>query len=243
MNKESIYRIIGYNGEYNANVKRALRKLLKDNHPDNNGDRRVFELINEVKKELEENRVSFDYKKIKSKIKINDDIDYDYCYKMIDSTNKEIKIYKKELSDKKKELANSIEDYKGFYKNSIDLETYLLSNNQRKNELKTIKILCVITLILATIAFIASVITKNIIILGIFIILALICVIIIHKAFFVMQKIAENNRNKLKKYVGVNSKLRTNQTKQEELKKEIHNVNKKVTNLENDLRFYNNLLK
>ena len=90
MNKESIYRIIGYHGEYNNNVKKAIRKLLKENHPDNNGDRRVFELINEVKKELEENRVSFDYKKIKSSIKKNEDIDYEYCYKMIDSISKEL---------------------------------------------------------------------------------------------------------------------------------------------------------
>ncbi len=243
MNKESIYRIIGYNGEYNANVKKAIRKLLKENHPDNNGDRRVFELINEVKKELEENRVSFDYKKIKSSIKKNEDIDYTYCYKMMDLINKDIKEYKNELNDKKKELANIVDDYKGFYKNSIDLETYLLSNSQRKNELKSIKVLCIITLILATIAFISSVITKNIIILGIFIILALICVIIIHKAFFVMQNIAENNRSKLKKYVGVNSKLRNNQTEQKDIKKEIHDISKKITNLENDLRFYNNLLK
>ena len=243
MNKESIYRIIGYHGEYNNNVKKAIRKLLKENHPDNNGDRRVFELINEVKKELEENRVSFDYKKIKSSIKKNEDIDYEYCYKMIDSISKELKIYTNKKNEKKNELANTITDYKDFYQNSIDLETYLLSNNKHKNELKNIKIVSVILLIMSTISFVLSIITKNIIILAIFIILVLICVIIIHKAFFIMQKIAENNRNKIKKYVGVNGKLRNNQTKQEELKQEIQDINKKIVNMENDLRFYNNILK
>ena len=59
MNKESIYKIIGYNGEYNSSVKRAIRKLLKTNHPDNNGDRRIFELICEVKEELENNKVTY----------------------------------------------------------------------------------------------------------------------------------------------------------------------------------------
>lgn len=243
MNKESIYRIIGYSGEYNASVKKAIRKLLKENHPDNNGDRKIFELINEVKKELEENRVSFDYKKNKSSIKKYEDIDYSYCHKMLNSINEEIAIYTKELNNKKRELANSITDYKGFYQNSIDLETYLLSNNEHKKELKGIKIFCIISLMLATIAFIVSIMTRNIIILGVFIVLALICVIIIHKAFFIMQKIAENNRNKIKKYVGVNSDLRNNQTKQGEIKKEIHDINKKLTNLENDVRFYNNILK
>ena len=243
MNKESIYRIIGYHGEYNAAVKKAIRKLLKENHPDNNGDRKVFELINEVKKELEENRVSFDYKKIKTKLKKDEDIDYSYCIKMMNSINDDIKAYTKELDIKKKELAGSISNYKGFYKDSIDLETYLLSNTKNMNKLNSIKSLSIVLLILAVITFIVSILTKNIIILGIFIVLALICVIIIHKAFFVMQKIAENNRSKIKKYVGVNGKLRNNQSEQEELKKEIHDIKKKITNLENDLRFYNNLLK
>jgi hypothetical protein len=243
MNKESIYRIIGYHGEYNTAVKKAIRKLLKENHPDNNGDRKVFELINEVKKELEENRVSFDYKKIKTKLKKDEDIDYSYCIKMMNSINEDIKVYTKELDIKKKELANSISNYKDFYKDSIDLETYLLSNTKNMNKLNSIKTFSVILLIMAIIAFTVSILTKNIIILGIFIVLALICVIIIHKAFFVMQKIAEGNRSKIKKYVGVNGKLRNNQSKQEELKKEIHDIKKKITNLENDLRFYNNLLK
>ena len=74
MNKDSIYRIIGYNGEYTASVKRAIRKLLKENHPDNKGDRKTFELINEVKKELEENRVSYNSKSTKDNIKINDEL-------------------------------------------------------------------------------------------------------------------------------------------------------------------------
>ena len=87
MNKESIYKLIGYNGEYTANVKKAIRKLLKENHPDNNGNRKIFELISEVKKELEENKVSYNSQKtINNSI---DDIDYDYCFDMIKTITKE----------------------------------------------------------------------------------------------------------------------------------------------------------
>ena len=51
MKKDSIYKLIGYNGEYNKNVKSKLRALLKKYHPDhNNGNDEVFKIINEVKK-------------------------------------------------------------------------------------------------------------------------------------------------------------------------------------------------
>ncbi len=243
MNKDSIYRIIGYNGEYNANIKRAIRKLLKENHPDNNGDRKIFELINEVKKELEENRVSFDYKNNKSSIKTNEDIDYDYCYKMIDIINNKKNVYTKDLEAKKEELSSCISEYKEFYHDSINLEGYLLTNSQNKDKLKSIKVSCVIVLILAMIVFLISILKKELIFFVFFVLLVVICVIIIHKAFGIMQNLADNNRKKVKKYVGVNSNLRKNQAKQEELKKEIHEINKKITNLENDLRFYNNLLR
>ena len=243
MNKESIYRIIGYNGEYSSNVKKAIRKLLKENHPDNNGDRKIFELINEVKKELEENRVSFDYKSNKNTVKKSDDIDYLYCSKMLNNIIKEKSLYEKKLKIKKKELSSFIREYNSIYQSSIDLETNLLSNSYYIDKLKKTKISCIILLLLAVITFIASVITKNIVILSLFILLSFTCVIIIHNAFFMMQKITDFNRNKINNYVGINSKIHNNQNSQKELKKEIYALTKKVNNLNNDIRFYENLIK
>lgn len=243
MNKDSIYKIIGYHGEYNANVKRAIRKLLKDNHPDNKGDRKIFELISEVKKELEENRVSFDYRKNDRSIKENEDIDYEYCHQKIDAINEKISVYQDELKRKNKKLSSYIEDYKAHYQDSLDLETYLLSNSYHMNKLKSIKSLSIVLVIISSIMFIVSILTKKLLFLGIFVILALICVIIIYQAFLVMQKVTDNNRNKVKRYVGINSKIRLNQKHQEELKEEINYLNKKIRSLENDLRFYNNILK
>jgi septal ring factor EnvC (AmiA/AmiB activator) len=243
MNKDSIYKIIGYNGEYNASVKKAIRKLLKDNHPDNNGNRKIFELISEVKKELEENRVSFAYKKTNHKIKDNADIDYEYCHKMIHDISDRISVYKDELNRKNKKLVNTIDEYKEYYQNSLDLEAYLLSNSYYMNRLKSVKVLSIVLISIATIMFIISVLTKNFLFLGIFIILALICVIIIYQAFLIMQKITDNNRIKVKRYVGINSKIRHNQKHQKELNEEINALNKKIRSLENDLRFYNNILK
>ncbi len=242
MNKESIYRIIGYNGEYNANVKKAIRKLLKENHPDNKGDRKVFELISEVKKELEENRVSFDYKNNQSSIKIDEDIDYLFCANMIDKITKEKSLYMKKLDEKKRELAGCVEKYKKSYQNSIDLETYLLANSSYKDKLKKTKIASILLIIIASALFVISIWKKNIIFFALFILVVIVCVIIINKAFSTIQDLTENNRKKIKSYVGTNSDLRSNQNVQENIKKDINELNKKITNLDNDLRFYRNLI-
>ena len=242
MNKDSIYIIIGYNGEYNANIKKAIRKLLKENHPDKNGDPKVFELINEVKEELENNKVSYDYKNNTSNIKNKDNIDYLYCAKMIDTITKEKTINSNNLKKKKEELSNCIKEYKEYYRKSIDLETGLLSTSYLMQKLKSIKKISVLLLVLTSIVFLISVWKKNLLFFAIFTILAIICIISIHKSFFIMNKMTESNRNKVKNYVKANSGLRDNQNKQAKLKKEINELNRKINNNENDLRFYSNII-
>lgn len=243
MNKDSIYKIIGYNGEYNNSVKKAIRKLLKENHPDNNGDRRIFELINEVKEELENNRVSYNYKKNNGSTQIDDDIDYLYCSKMVDQITKEKAIYEKSLNNKNEKLKKYIDEYKVNYRNNIDLESSLLSNNDLMNKLKNTKVLCIILLILAILTFIISVWKESILFLAIFTLLTIICVLTIQKTFYLIRKMTDVNKNKIKNYVTMNSSLRNNLRKQEELKQEINDINKIINNYENDLRFYDNILK
>lgn len=56
MTKKQIYEYLNYQGIYDNNVKRRLKKLIKKYHPDlNNGDDTTMKLINEVKKEIESN--------------------------------------------------------------------------------------------------------------------------------------------------------------------------------------------
>ena len=146
------------------------------------------------------------------------------------------------MKKKKDKLSKSVTDYKEFYRNSIDLETYLLSNSQYMGKLKNNKKTCVIVLILTIIAFILSILEKNLVFFVIFIILVIICVLMIHESFVIMQKITENHRNKVSSYVGVNAKLRSNKNTQDRLKEEINELNKKIKDMENDIRFYDNLL-
>ena len=53
----------------------------------------------------------------------------------------------------------------------------------------------------------------------------------------------KNSKKRFKEYVIVNNNIRENINKQEELKNKILYISKKINSVENDLRFYNNLLK
>ena len=239
MNKDSIYKIIGYNGEYNSNVKKAIRKLLKENHPDKNGDPKIFELINEVKNELENGKVSYKFDSFNSEIKKDDFIDY--SYQMREKIIKERNIYTKKLDKIKEKLEKYNVDYKKKYRESVDLETYLLTNSKYSEELKMTKYSSIIILTLTIIVFIISVWKESLIVFILFVFLVIVCIYTIRKAFIIMHKISENSKKNLNRYVGVNSKLRRNIMEQEELKREMNEINKTINNLENDLRFYDNI--
>ena len=67
MKKDDIYRLIEYDGVYNAKVKKNLKNLIKKYHPDHKGDEKVLKVIFEVKKELENNTVSINKDNKKNK--------------------------------------------------------------------------------------------------------------------------------------------------------------------------------
>ena len=211
MNKDDVYKIIGYHGEYTNNVKKAIRKLLKENHPDNKGNRDIFELINEVKIELENNTVPNKYqKRPKADYKINDDIDYDFCYSQIDLLNKRCIEYKKTLGEYKDELAKVEEEYCKIYRQSVDLELSLLSSSKEVKKIQNIKYTSIWLLLIILLVFV---------------------------------DMTKNSKKRFKEYVIVNNNIRENINKQEELKNKILYISKKINSVENDLRFYNNLLK
>lgn len=244
MNKDDIYKIIGYQGEYSASVKKAIRKLLKENHPDNKGNREIFEIINEVKNELENNRVPSKYRKTNlNKNKKNDDIDYEYCHHMIDTLTMQKREYTNTHNKYQKELSILEEEYRDIYRKSVDLELNLLTSSQEAKKIQSIKVSSIIMVIVIAIIFILSVIKYNIWLLVFFAILTIICVIVIERYFILVNDMNKNNKKRLKEYVLINKSIRDNTSKQEDLKNRILNLSKKIKTIENDLRFYNNLLK
>lgn len=240
MTKEDIYKIIGYNGEYNNNVKKAIRKLLKENHPDNKGNQENFKLINEVKKELETNKIS--YKINKKEKKYYDDIDYDFCNKKIEEIRNKIKNKKELLEEIKIKMKDISNEYSKYYNESINKENYLLSK-KINNKLTTLKNKCIIVLIIAIIAFISAIIGNNIYLFILFGILSMILIFEVYRLYNIFQDITKNNSKYVHEYVSITKKLNDIRKSKDKLNEELYKEKRNLLLLENDLRFYNNLLK
>lgn len=243
MNKESIYRIIGYHGEYSESVKKTLKKILKDNHPDRGGDAEIFKLINEVKDELENNRVSFKYVSAKN----NDSngycqIDFEYCEKMIKNICKELLTIDEKISEYKEKIKELNNRYQDVYQNDLKERHYFLNDNISK-ELTKIKNISLFLLIIIVITFIIAIIKNNIIVFGIFGLMSLILVFVVTKYFNITRNIAMNNENNLKKYIKTANKLSMIKEEKDKIIINKWKEEQKKKKKENDLRFYNNLIK
>ena len=242
MNKESIYQIIGYSGEFNDKVKRNLRKLLKDYHPDHDGDVKIFELINEVKKELEEDKVSIKYKK---KINVNnyDGVDYDYCEQMQSELVRKNNNLNKELLEKKILMEHLEKEYRNLYNDSLKKKNDILNLEQYKKIFSKIKRKCIFLLFLLVIVFIYSIIKKNIITLILFFILAFLLIYEMKEFFITLNNVKKEKEIKLKEYFNVFKNIRDNTDKKVDEEKKILEMEQQYNINNNDIRFYNNILK
>ena len=102
MTKEEIYTYLKYNGVYDSGVKRRLKKLIKQYHPDRNkGDDTVMKLINEVKKELETNSVSINVNSNTSEVRNTNksSVDIINITSIINKLNKELVSLNKKIED------------------------------------------------------------------------------------------------------------------------------------------------
>lgn len=240
MNKDIIYRIIGYHGEYSESVKKALKKLLKENHPDHHGNEKVFKLITDVKKELETNQVSFKYNK-EEQVSFNEDIDYNYCKKMQMKLLKEKEKIIKEIIDKRQEFSHLANNYKKIYKNSV-LKADIVLNMKNKKSINVIKIIFVIMLLVIFILFWLAIIKQNLMFFILFGILSFITILIISKYFQILNEITKESKKKINQYLQMIDQVHEVSIKQEILSKDIFNLERKLKKVENDLRFYDNLL-
>ena len=243
MNKDSIYKIIGYRGEYNQNVKKALKRLLKENHPDNNGNQKIFEIICEVKDELENNKVSYKVKTKDNKTKSSGDINFEYCHENVIKLTKDRKEVTTLLNNNNELLKQYEDNYKKLYQDSIDLEAHVLSNSidsKRLNRIKTISILILLVLI---VLFVLSIYKNSLILFTIFAIISILCIMIIQRYFYIVNDLVKNNKKRFKKYIGVIKEIKSLRIKEDNLRKEILVLERKKKNIDNDIRFYKNLIK
>ena len=140
MTKEEIYKYLKYIGIYDSGVKRRLKKLIKKYHPDlNNGDDTVMKVINEVKKELENNTVSIknenDTKPTDIKSNNKNSVDIINITTLISKLNSEINSLNKKI-----EKGNH-DEYKLFLEYNSSLSLYnTLKLNERLIKSKIIRL-------------------------------------------------------------------------------------------------------
>ena len=239
MNKQDIYKIIGYNGVYNNNVKKAIRKLLKENHPDNGGDVDKFKIINEVKKELENHKVSIVIDKTDT-TKTIDDIDYSYCENRKKELNSKKNVLIKQLDNIKNDLKLNIMEYGILYNNSLDKEILLYNNDKKENHLM-ILICCIITMMILSLGLL--IITKKnylLLILGLLLLLLIMCIMV----FFKKIKMNTLDKNeKLKNYFDTVNEIKISKKIKKELNNQKIELERKLNQINNDIRFYDNILK
>lgn len=240
MNKESIYQIIGYHGEYNEQVKKKLKKLLKENHPDHNGDIKIFKLINEVKTELETNKVSYKYDT--NYKKHFDDIDYDYCKKKIAKLEKELININDYIEKEKSEISSLDHKYNSLYNDSLNNKDMLLSIEEKKYNLKKIKNRSLIIIIFLCLVFILAVLKRNIYIFIVFVLISIILFIEIMKFFGIINRITNDSELKIKEYFHIVNKINNNQNTRDVHVKKLLELNTKKVEIENDLRFYKRMI-
>ena len=242
MNKESIYKIIGYHGKYTDSVKKAIKKLLKENHPDHKGNEEIFKLVNEVKKELEENQVSFKWNDNELSNKY-DDIDYDYCNLMIEKLKREKTILLKEKNEVNEQIIFLANEYRKKYRESINGAEMILNKNNYQKSLKKIKITSVIATIILIIIFIIAIIKNNIVIFITFGLGCFVTIIVIEKYFDFFHKLSIKSEGKISDYLKKMECIKKITSEKEILSKKLLNIERKINKIENDLRFYKNLLK
>ena len=238
MNKESIYRLIGYQGEYNQTVKKALKKLLKENHPDHNGDVKVFKLINEVKKELENNQVSFNYTK---KDYVLSDIDYYYCEEMLMKCQKEEERLQEDLKIKRDKLNALSTKYADKYYQSINKKGYILGF--QKQDVQKAKNRIILLLVFCCILFGLSIIFQKIWVFALFVAFVLMLVFYIYYWISMAKKIESLNKKNVKKYFVEMQNVKEIIDESLKIKEEINELEKKLNKVQNNLRFYDNILK
>ena len=241
MKKEEVYKIIEYDGIYDEKVKKNLKKLIKKYHPDKNKkDKKTIEIIYEVKKELENNNVS--YKPKKSEVKDrNKFISEEECLRNINRLEKIERGNNKELDKMYDDLSNTFKDYRNLYRKLC------LNKNQfciLEDEFKKNRNVCLIQKIIFLVLIFLLII--NIVLFNIIYIIVFVILIIILVLYYIYYNkhvsVITNNIKKVSVNISKKSKeINSIQDKIKKLTEDIHSLERKNNNVRNDIRFYKNM--
>ena len=202
MNEREILDAIGYNGEYNKEVKKNLKGLLKKYHPDHyKGSDDTFKLINKVKRELEAGKKPTIKPKVNKKKTYNND-DYLWYANQIDELTKKRNELLEKKENKQKRLFSLQDEYKDIY--DIDINNRNDENDNANSilvlqENRQVIYTLLYLLIVISLIFVFTKIYYPIIILVILIIIMIIKLVSLHKEIKSSIKVNEKAINKSKK--------------------------------------------
>lgn len=244
MNKDSIYKIIGYEGEYNKEVKAKLRKLLKKYHPDhNNGESEIFKLINEIKKELEHN-INIKIKNVNIKTKkaeISKD-NFQYYENQIKKLLKQNELLRTKINNKNSDIEKISKRYNLLNEKLSKNQGILCENNDNVNYLKKFQKKYIVYILSLIISIIIYLLKKNILFIGLISIIIIILTIDVGKLYLSIKEITSNSNDYLKKNFDLFKDIEHLKDRINEEKRELLVFERELIKNNNDIRFYQNQL-
>lgn len=238
MKKEEVYKLIKYNGEYNDEVKKRLKSLLKKYHPDHQGNEDIFKVINEVKKELEQKK---NYKKVFLHEK-NNSSSINYYFQRLTILEKEKDNLKEEINVLHKKIKNNMNEYSILYDENINKDNLINNNKQTINNIRRFKKRYYIYMISLFIFSLLSIFKNKIYVIP-FIILILILSIDLGYSYVKLQKIVETTFEYINNNYQISQKLTKLLKTKNNYKRNLIQLEQKINLIENDIRFYNNEIK
>lgn len=242
MKKEEIYKLIEFNGIYDDTVKKNLKKLIKKYHPDKNeGDSRIIKVIYEVKRELEEGKVSYNSKK---SVKKNEDstefINKSECLEKINVLNKEKSKYDKKLKESYNKLSKNFKEYSDLYATLCKKQNIYCEIQDRIKNIKKINKFELMGYFVFVISLLIYLNNYSFITLIIVLAAVLYSININYKRYQGL----ENIKMDLKKTNDIIDKTKEEINLLREIidknSENIHNLEREILKIENDIRFFQN---
>lgn len=245
MKKEEVYQLIKYNGIYNEQVKKNLKDLIKKYHPDKNkGDSKIIKIIYEVKKELENNKVS--YNPLKKERKNNDKNKTVFISKT-ECLNNLIRLQKEDDNNKDKldklyiKLSNSFKEYSSYYEKYCELKNEFCEIEDQIKKIMKNKLIELFAYFLIIVLILINIIKFSMINL---IIETLFLIILVIESSYTMKnlkKMQSIRKLKMKEQASFGLKIEKLQQSIGVIGDQVHDLERIRNKIKNDMRFYKNM--
>ena len=241
MTREEILEKIKYRGEYNDLVKKRLKRLIKQYHPDvNKNDKETILLLYEIKKELENG--SINYTPDISQDNKNDNINYDYIVFIFESVIESLKNKRDEINDKISHLYkryNMKIDEKN--EKTLELSELVFEIENLNDEISDYKKMDILDVLLIT-AFIVTLFCilffklYFLILVAIFFIIAEVYYIYVRYLDYKYKKFLLRKYKRKKK--SIDKEFNSIEDNLNEMRKEEIDLKKEKSNVNNDIQYY-----